>query len=236
MGSPNGTVTEDKQYIFYSLKLMELAYFRDTKLRHELNGRPTFKTWVIETVSESKYFESLMTLAEVRQYSFWDLYYRHNNYWIEKNFVFFQHYKLREEIRAASLASLLNIWTCCVHDDLKPAFENMLELRKKFKLSREVPEYALQEAEDRICLLLDARSSKEEVSQLKAKYWHRVTEFLTAEEKLELAKSCKSLYQDLRHKAIGDELISNPKLNQATTPLREQLWLALIPKVSFYLS
>lgn len=231
MGSGDVKSVEDKQFMFYTLKLMEMTYFAERKFRNDLTGRRTARAWVIETIRESIHFEQFMKTSAVYDYSFWDLYYRHSNYFVEKNFYFFQHFKMKEEIRAFSLACLWEIWTCCVQKDYRLAFDHIIEIRKKFKLTREAPEYAMQLAEPKVCEILDSRADQEELNVHSPELWTRVTDFLTTEEKMTVAKTCRSLYHDLRLKAIGDQLISHPDLRNRDAPIRETLWLAMIPKV-----
>lgn len=232
--TPAGQVPEDKQFMFYTLKLLEMTYFPDSKIRSNLTGRRTVRAIALETLTESPHFDEFMSSSSVRDQSFWDLYYRHNNYFVEKNFYFFQRFKIREEIRAHSLECLWIIWTCCGQKDYNLAFEHMTEIRKKFKLVREVPEFALQQSETRVCEILDARVDTEPLNILSPEIWFKVTDFLTSKEKLSVAQTCRSLYHDLRVKAIGDELAVHPQLRMKEGPLRETLWLALVPQVSSF--
>lgn len=211
---------------------MEMLVFPDLRIRKASSGRKTYKSRILDIINESPHFDNFVNLSRIKEFSFWDLYFRHHNYFIEKNLVFFKTFNLKEEIRASSLADLLYLWTCCFDEQFKSAFDLMAEVQKKFKLRREVPEYAFQLSEEKICEVLDSKSPQVVVNKYSPEIWFKVIEFLDLSEKLNLAKTCRSLYYDIRAKTIGDLLIYHPQL-KSDCSFRKKLWIALVPQVIF---
>lgn len=219
--------------MFYNLKLLTMIYFQADNLRQKLDGSLSYKAWGIELVSESPQYSQFITASDIKDKEFWDVFFRHNNFFIEKNARLFPEMKNKDLVRADSITNLANVWISCKVGDISEMLDHVKVLKTKYKLYREVPEYALQQAEEFLCTLLDGRSPKEETTKLTPDIWFPVLEFLEVKDQLNLAKTCRSLYSDLRNKTIGKVLTTHPELNGLSN-LRKTLWLALVPKVDFF--
>jgi hypothetical protein len=224
--------SEDKQFVYYTLKLLTSLFFKADLPRQSLKGQLTFKAYLIEMVPESSQYAQFLAESGIKEHHFWDVFFRHNNFFIEKNSRMFPEIKTKDLVRADSLYNMANIWISCKVGDASEMLGHFKELKNKYKLYREVPDYALQLSETFLCPVLDGRCTKEPISQLNPEMWFPILEFLDTKDNLELAKTCRSLYSDIRHKAISRQLIDHPDLNGPSS-YRKTLWLALVPKV-FY--
>lgn len=194
----------------------------------------TIKAWLIEIVPDAPQYSEFMAKSGIKESEFWDVFFRHNNFFIEKNARFFQDMKNKDLVRADSLTNLAIIWICFKAGDLKEMLEQSEILKKKYKLYREIPEYALQQAEAILCPILDGRSKKEEISKLTPEIWFPVLQFLDLKDQLALGQTCRSLYADIKGKAIGKILVAHPDLRiMGSGAVRKMLWLSLLPRVNF---
>jgi hypothetical protein len=221
---------DDKQFVFYNLNLMIKSYFQADEIRQTLKGVFTFKEWVIETLTDSPQFNIFMAASSIKEIEFWDVFFRHNNFFIEKNIILFPEIKNKDEVRADSLTNMTKIWVACKVGEVEDLLHKINDLKKKYKLYREVPEYALQQAEEYLCPVLDAKCKREPITILSPEMWFPVLDYLDLHDQMNLAKTCRSLYSDIRNKVIGKVLVIHPDL-KGITPLRKILWLALVPKV-----
>lgn len=201
-------------------------------MRQALDGTYTYKAWMIETLPISEHFEKFVNQSMIKEYDFWDVFFRHNNFFIEKNVRLFPEMKNKDLVRADSLTRMIHIWMSCRIGDVAELIKRLNELKKKYKLYREVPEFALEQAEHLLCPMLDSRVNKEEITKLTPDLWFPVLDYLDTKDQLELAKTCRSLYSDVRQRVIGKVLIEHPHLENIS-PLRKTLWLALVPQVAF---
>ena len=209
---------------------MREIYFQASSARTKIDGAITFKSSILEIVLDSPKYDNFMTRCGIRDMDFWDTFFRHNNFHIEKNAQMFPEKFNKDLVRADSLTNLIEIWVSCKAGDIKQMLNSVKFLKDKYKLYREVPEYALEQAERFICPVVDARVIREPVTSHTPDIWFPVLGYLTLKEQLELAKVCRSLYSDVRHRVIGDVLVRHPSLDDAT-PLRKTLWMALVPQV-----
>ena len=210
--------------------MLTKTFFQADEARQTLKGSLTFKAWAIETLGESPQFAHFSTVSAMKESEFWDVFFRHSNFFIEKNARLFSALKDKDLVRAESLTNMIQVWMACKVGEVGDLLQQVNHLKKKYKLYREVPEFAMQQAENLLCPMMDSRCKREPVSILTPEIWFPVLEFLDLKDQLELAKTCRSLYADVRHKAIGRLLVSHPSLKDLS-PLRKTLWMALIPKV-----
>lgn len=212
------------------MNLLTKTYFQADEARQTLKGSFTFKAWAIEILSDSPQFNLFSAASALKDAEFWDVFFRHSNFFIEKNARLFPGLKDKDLVRAESMTNMIHIWTACKVGEVGELLQQVNQLKKKYKLYREVPEYAMQQAENLLCPMMDSRCKREPVTILTPEIWFPVLEFLDLKDQLELARTCRSLYADLRQKTIGKVLVTHPSLKDVS-PLRKTLWLALIPKV-----
>ena len=211
-----------------------MIYFQADNIRQKLNGSLSYKAWGIELMTESPQYSQFIAASGIKEKEFWDVFFRHNNFFIEKNSRMFPDMTNKDQVRADSIMNLANVWITCKVGDISEMVDHVKVLKNKYKFYREVPEYALQQAEEFLCPVLDGRCPKEDTTKLSPEIWFPVLQFLDVKEQINLAKTCRSLYSDIRNKVIGKLLMTHPELN-GLSPFRKTLWLALIPKVdSFY--
>ena len=75
----------DKQYILYCLKVLDGVYYITDEYRFSVSGRLVTRVTLLDVVLGLPEFKDFSEAAKLDEFSFWDVYYRHNNYLIEKN-------------------------------------------------------------------------------------------------------------------------------------------------------
>lgn len=70
----------DKQFTYYTIKVLENIVY-DSSTRYSMMGKPSRIRSILEDVRQS----SLYPYLPLSDLAFWEVYYRHNNYFLEKN-------------------------------------------------------------------------------------------------------------------------------------------------------
>lgn len=83
---PNG----DKQLVYYTLKISDLIFFTASQVRTSMMGRRVTKRPLMELVPLNPYERE-----HICDYNFWEVYYRHNNYFYDNNRTLFRHLRAR---------------------------------------------------------------------------------------------------------------------------------------------
>lgn len=245
----------DKQYTYYTLKVLEnLSYISNT--RTSIMQKQSKERSVIEDVRLSDWYEKL----PFEDFEFWEVYYRHNNYFLERNTSLLHQIKDNKNFLQASVLnnnsigfeqfiefydhtqnclSHIRIRVCSLMDIIK--METALGMTQTFlntSVKNIVEKFqANKEAVERVF-----RASEETMSVLLYKPEERklisrtdalkkVLPFLNSRDGLSLIRLNKKTYGELREHLIGLKLATNDRLG-ANQETRLQMWLSMVPRVS----
>ena len=248
----------DKQYIFYCLKALDGLCFVTEQMRTTISGQTYCKTRLIELVKSQDCYSELAESSKIEDLTFWDTYFRHHNYLLEKNaplvnqmiqkktkntlYLIFQEFKKSENRDSKPLTSTdgLNKFgnrACSLVDliRLMVCFDQPVASINQ-KVTKLKEKYKL----DRELVERVIKCSEEFVSVLmdpprmpernKFLLFKRVVKYLGLADGLTLAYSCKEAYKQLRDEAVYSHLELSD-LFALNSENRMQLWSHLIPKV-----
>jgi Rab-GTPase-TBC domain len=243
----------DKQFTYYTLKMLENVFYPH-KRRVTIMNNETYQRSILEDVCETEYYVKL----HFESLDFWETYYRHNNYFLEKNSSLLHKIKHNKNFVQANTLNQNSI-----------GFEQFIEFY-------DVQNNSLSHIGVRVCSLLDIikiqaalgltvsiinrsvkflsdrfKVSKEVIERVfrageeaislrwfkpaqkqrmsKVEVFQRVLEFLDPVEGLRFISTSKTNYEQLRQKWIKHILLTTDSL-ATRKPLRLQIWTALVPE------
>ncbi len=248
----------DKQYIFYSLKTLDGLCFVTEQLRTTISGQVVCKIRLIELVKVQECYSELVVCSKIEDLTFWDTYFRHHNYLLEKNsplvnqmihkktknvlYLIFEEFKKSENRDSKPLTSAeglnkFGIRACSLVDLIRlmvcfnQSVASINETVTKLKQKYKLD----RELAERVI-----KCSEEFVSVLMDPprvpdrnnfvVFKGVIKYLRLTDGLALAYSCKEAYKQLRDETIYSHLEHSDGLVQ-NCDNRMQLWSYLIPKV-----
>lgn len=243
----------DKQYTYYTLKVLENLVYRSPARRSFMNTVRRTRSF-LEDVKGSEHYKRL----PFEDQEFWEIYYRHNNYFLEKNASLLAKIKNNKNFVQASILnnntvgfeefieffdpetnnlSHIGVRVCSLMDIIRiqvslglsmavinPSVKN---ISLKFKVSNEIIERVFRATEDEISLLTCTDTLKPQMTRMHV--FTRVFEYLAPTEATKLVSCNKQMYGALREKLIAYHLKHNDVMNRET---RLKLWLALVPRTT----
>jgi hypothetical protein len=228
------------------------------QMRSTVSGQVFCKTRLIELVKSQDCYSELAQYSKVDDLSFWDTYFRHHNYLLEKNaplvnqmiqkktknslYLIFQELKKSENRDSKPLTSAeglnkFGIRACSLVElvRLMVSFNQTVP-----SINETVTKLKQKYKLDRELVERVMKCSEEFVSVLldpprvpernKFVLFKRVVKYLSLADGLALAYSCKEAYKQLRDEAVYSHLENSDEF-VGNCDNRMQLWSNLIPKV-----
>lgn len=241
----------DKQYTYYTIKLLELLVYPFKRRRSIMN----------KTISHRSLLEDLPSAADFSQlkadsFEFWETFYRHNNYFLERNSSLLNKVKSNKNFEQASgmndhsfglenfiefydhfnnSLSNIGVRVCSLIDIIKITKSLGLSLLQvnqvvkgladKFKVEQEIVERVFKASEDNISYLV--HTTGERSLWQRTDVFKRLFDFLPCKDCLELVLVNKEHYAALKESWIGSKLRVSDGLMK-DHPLRMQMWYSLM--------
>lgn len=228
------------------------------QMRTTISGQTFCKTRLIELIKSQECYSELVVTSKIEDLTFWDTYFRHHNYLLEKNlplvnqmiqkktkntlYLIFQEFKKSENRDSKPLTSTdglnkFGIRACSLVDLIRLMVcfgQSVTSINEKLTKLKE--KYKL----DRELVERVIKCSEEFVSVLmdppralernKFVLFKGVIKYLSLPDGLALSYSCKEAYKQLRDDAVYSHLELSDQFAQ-NSEKRMQLWSYLIPKV-----
>jgi hypothetical protein len=248
----------DKQYIFYCLKTLDGLCFVTEQVRTTISGQVSCKMRLVELVKSQDCFSELTACSKSEEIAFWDTFFRHHNYLLEKNTplvsqmiqkktkstlnLIFQEFKKSENRDSKPLTTQDGLNKCGIRAcslveviRLMVCFDQPVSAINE-KVTKLKEKYKLdRELAERVI-----RSSEEFVSVLmepprvpernKFVLLKGVIKYLGLADGLALANCCREAHKLLRDEVVYSHLEFRDGFDQ-NSDNRMQLWSNLIPKV-----
>ena len=80
----------DKQCVYYILKISDLIYYKDSEVKITMMGNAVSNRPLLEL-----FYLKEELRKKVSKFSFWEVYYRHNNYFYDNNLTIFKHLRIK---------------------------------------------------------------------------------------------------------------------------------------------
>lgn len=249
----------DKQFTYYTLRLLEALVYPYKQRRSFLNRSITHRS-LLEDLPTSDLFPALNSGAFV----FWEVFYRHNNYFLEKNASLLPRLKKNRNFEQASIMndnsigfenfieffdrgtnslSPIGVRVCSLIDIIRSMRSMAIglsiinavvkDLAERFKVDIEIIERVFRASEDSLSLLtgLDLES-KGALKVDRMDVFKQVLDYLDCKDGGELAMIDKHHYKSLKDAWILSNLVRLDNLNEKHE-LRVSMWTALLPQVDF---
>lgn len=221
------------------------------------------KASTVRSILEDVRFDELYSQLPFNDLEFWEVYYRHNNFFLERNSTLLHKIKNNKNFVQASIMnnssigfeqfieffdtaqnslSHIGIRVCSLMDIIRIQTALGLSLDT---INRSVKDLQKRFTVDSEVIERVFRATEDTISTLvytpekrkpinRIQALNRLFDYLPVKDGLELVLVNKTYHNALREKWIGSKLRTLKQLNTDQT-LRQQMWLALVPEVNYML-
>lgn len=241
----------DKQYTYYTLKLLEVLVYPSRRRRSILN-----KTLDTRSLLEDLPLAAAFGQLKAESFDFWEVYYRHNNYFLERNSALLGKLKSNKHFEQASFMndhafgfenfieffdpgqnalSPIGVRVCSLIDIIKimksmglsllTINTTVKSLAERFKVEQEIIERVFKASEENISFLV--HKTGERSPWQRADVFKKLFEYLPCRDGLELVLANKEHYQSLKEAWIGSKLRVCDDLRHKQQ-LRMSMWYSLV--------
>ncbi len=241
----------DKQFTYYTLKMLENLFY-PFKRRVTIMNNEVLQRAILEDVSETDYYVKL----HFESIDFWEIYYRHNNYFLEKNSSLLHKIKTNKNFVQANTLNHNSIgfeqfieFYDVTHNSLSHigvrvcSLLDIIKIQSALGLTVSIINRSVKFLSDRFKVSKEViervfRAAEEAISLRwfrppqrhplsRAEVFQRVLEFLDPVDGLQFISTNRSNYQ-LHDKWVKHILLTSDCLSRRK-PLRLQAWAALVP-------